>query len=226
MWQVSDNGVTGILSDFDLARSGKAIRQDESKVVGRLQAIRCGAALPPLTFKGQVVGTSQFIATELLATHYVPVQTYKHDLESLFWLLVVHCGTHDLRRSRYNDANFEDWYNPDWKAIGGLKSDFLTADDSRDIRELFNRYFRSAHEEYRDLIENWIRPLRLLFRSSGNNFYAGCRSDCLGEFAKQRTNIFDDFMEIIGQPYDNQEDDSDAADDEYVESDGYFSEEY
>ena len=85
---LQDGQVIGVLNDFDFAL-------DMDKKVEVPSSMRC-------------IGTTPFMAIHLLSDE-PPLHLYRHDLESLFWVMIWHVHRYDNDEFRGEQALFEDW---------------------------------------------------------------------------------------------------------------------
>ena len=117
--------VYGVLTDYDLSSWTKDLKDDYTRT------------------SQQRTGTPPYMAQELLkgtsASHL-----YRHDVESLFYIMLLMCGRHDIvdvkdevtkkavtRRvaMRQGLLPYEDWFNePNYERLGKMKREFLMDD--------------------------------------------------------------------------------------------------
>ena len=102
-------------------------------------------------------GTGPFMALEVLRDYPAPLQQYRHELESFFYLLSYFCATFDPINHTFHRLGL--WEHHDLKIIAAVKREFLMEDED-DNMPLFEAH---AHADYRALVAPWIRPLRTLF---------------------------------------------------------------
>ncbi|KAF8877694.1 hypothetical protein BD779DRAFT_1401350, partial [Infundibulicybe gibba] len=142
MYRKNRDGTHGVLNDFDLARSRLAVGP-ESK---------------------QRTGTRQFMALDLLDTKKSYRHFYRHDLESIFYVMVFHfCGHDQGKKATY--PSLQDWLEVSNKALWEKKYAFLgrsmpptikrfspLAIWLRELSHMFRRGYRSRedHEATRD----------------------------------------------------------------------------
>ncbi|THH31465.1 hypothetical protein EUX98_g2729 [Antrodiella citrinella] len=176
-YYIRDDRVVGVLCNFDKARPRADIQEDLDREESTLRRIvdhgARGAEVP--TFKANHGGDNLFVSCELLSKNYVPVHTYRHDLESFFYLLVTHCAVHNPEDGTYGEVR--PWARRDALKVGLSKADFLTAlDDSDEGRwhYFYAKFFCGAHAEYDDIIDDWMVPLRQYFVWSGVAFQEDC----------------------------------------------------
>ncbi|THH31483.1 hypothetical protein EUX98_g2711 [Antrodiella citrinella] len=153
MYLEEEGRIRGVLTDFDLARPREDIERDikfdEYELLSESRMV--------------YVGTRPFVALELLAdmSH---VQTYRHDLESFFYLLCWHIAAHNPEIAAY-DEPIEDWRDEDTLHCISEKGVFLYC---RDEKEAIDTVFSRSYEEYDGIIEEWVKPLLRLFRRVGH----------------------------------------------------------
>lgn len=166
----------GVLCDFDLAGSRDEIESKERNASNQLSRYTTGEPTKLHSYKQDVVGTRAFTACELLSPNYAPVQTYKHDLESFFYLILWHCGTHNPKKRAYT-RNLDAWYgsgNED-NEDADLKATLLsTSGDEPRSNAVLQRYLWRADRMYEGIIGDWIKPLRELFICSGIRYTFDC----------------------------------------------------
>ena len=86
---LQDRKVVGVLNDFDLA---SVVSEENTKILTSTRHI----------------GTKPFMAIDLLSDEPV-THLYRHDLESLLWVMVWHVHRYDDGEFRGDQARFEDW---------------------------------------------------------------------------------------------------------------------
>ena len=154
--------VYGVLTDYDLSSWTKDLKDDYTRT------------------SQQRTGTPPYMAQELLkgtsASHL-----YRHDVESLFYIMLLMCGRHDIvdvkdevtkkavtRRvaMRQGLLPYEDWFNePNYERLGKMKREFLM-DDQATI------YLTESFVDFR----KWLTEIHFCFgegftlkRSSGSH---------------------------------------------------------
>ncbi|THH31468.1 hypothetical protein EUX98_g2708 [Antrodiella citrinella] len=182
----------GILTGFDLCRRREDVEYD------------CALAQDGLLPESRIecVGTLPFISIELLSEVAI-VHKYHHDLESFFYLLCFYCVAHNPAILDY-DRPIQSWSQADKAHCVYAKTDFLYA---RSQDEAMETLFRDAHEEYRELIEAWVRPLLSLFRRTAHKlrWAYGLRPEEELEEEEEEEQVelpdpdFSAFMEAIGE---------------------------
>ena len=117
-------------------------------------------------------GTMEFMAIEVLLgiSH-----TYRHDLESFFYVLLWLCGRRGWEfvnrlKDRPADSMFTDWYNDSYRKIAKAKRGNMDASGFEDILEEFPSEF--------DCIKPLCRGLRvILFPIRDNALFTGTPKD-------------------------------------------------
>lgn len=139
MFKQDEDGVKGIVNDWDMASPV----DDMDEVLA--------TNIP--------TGTTPFMACELLCDD-APPHLYRHDLESLFYILVWGCVNYSLRkRKRLSTARvLEPWNIPD--RARAAKVAFVVDPYCRD------EVFKYVGEEFDSLREAWLMPLWKLFRDA------------------------------------------------------------
>ncbi|KAF9643422.1 hypothetical protein BDM02DRAFT_3123491 [Thelephora ganbajun] len=139
--------VYGVLTDYDLSSWTKDLKIDYTRT------------------SQQRTGTPPYMAQELLkgtsTTHL-----YRHDVESLFYIMLLMCGRHTFGHAKGGASNgaerrvvmregnrpYEDWFKaPSYAVLGKNKSSFFL--DTEDIE------LSPAFEDFRI----WLRDLRYCF---------------------------------------------------------------
>ncbi|KAH8104620.1 hypothetical protein BXZ70DRAFT_599215 [Cristinia sonorae] len=204
----------GVLCDFDFARFRVDVEREVAKEKQVRRRILAGEQIE-IPHYDKVAGTTLFLSCELLSGNHVPVQTYRHDLEALYNFLVVFCATHNPKTQ--SCSLFAPWASKDVLTVGKAKCDFL----ERPRSEIVERFFKNAHPQYLDLVEDWVLPLRNLFAWSSENFSAS-EQDELPRLPSSEEFSFRLVMEVIGKSVDcdcGGEDDEDDEDDEEEDDD-------
>jgi hypothetical protein len=180
-----DGCVKGVLNDWDMA-----FFVDEER--------------DPSMTAHHPTGTPPFMAMDLLnplTPKATPPHAFRHELESLFYILLwaalhydlsakVRCDTPDSRILEMWQDRLEDIYF--------AKSEFWTS------REVALEIFELVRPEFSDVLKSWIRPLWLFFRKA-RSVVAGLENDAedLGdpfdeEKALEGLITFEAFMACIG----------------------------
>lgn len=147
MYRIIEDQIHGVLTDYDLACWKAALTTDGAKT------------------SQQVTGTTPYMAQELLKGTS-PVHLYRHDVESLFYVMLVICGCHTIRRTRVGTGSentlrivirsgklpYQDWFEERDYVVGLLKGSFFF--DWKDIE------LSSSFEGFR----MWLESLQWLFR--------------------------------------------------------------
>ncbi|KAF9643635.1 hypothetical protein BDM02DRAFT_3123162, partial [Thelephora ganbajun] len=139
--------VYGVLTDYDLSSWTKDLKTDYTRT------------------SEQRTGTPPYMAQELLkgtsTTHL-----YRHDVESLFYIMLLMCGRHTFGHAkggtgeetkrqvvmREGDLPYEDWFKaPNYATLGKNKSSFFL--DTEDIE------LSPAFEDFR----TWLQSLQIAF---------------------------------------------------------------
>ena len=139
--------VYGVLTDFDLSSWKKDLKHDYTPT------------------SQQRTGTPPYMAQELLkgtsTTHL-----YRHDVESLFYIMLLLCGRHTFAHAgngtskgarwqlvtREEELPYQDWFRaPNYVMLGSLKGTFFS--DKQPIE------LSPAFEDFRP----WLRDLRFVF---------------------------------------------------------------
>ncbi|KAF9789753.1 hypothetical protein BJ322DRAFT_1105614 [Thelephora terrestris] len=137
--------VYGVLTDYDLSSWTVRLKNDYTKT------------------SQQRTGTPPYMAQELLdgtsATHL-----YRHDLESLFYVMLLTCGRHELANEKVGSTTgrrmvmrggyrpYKGWFNQkDYGILGNEKSSFFTRSKPIELSPCF--------EDFRA----WLQPLLFQF---------------------------------------------------------------
>ena len=143
--------VIGVLCDFDLARSRDDIEKD-------LFYESLGHHSIYVTW-----GTLPFICCELCLPGNNPVQTYKHDLEAFFWVLCWICA---VNNPETRNTGFISAWDGTHVESAMARAEFLCeTDDNRALRQIVDPH--QSYHMYDNIVEEWVKPLRRLFRRSG-----------------------------------------------------------
>ena len=103
--RLPDGKIVGVLNDYDLASV-----VDEKKV-----------QVPTST---QRTGTKPFMAIDLLSDE-PPLHLYRHDLESMFWVMIWHVCRYEDGEFRGDQALFEEWTRVSTLGLAKEKRSFL-----------------------------------------------------------------------------------------------------
>ncbi|KAH9939900.1 hypothetical protein B0H21DRAFT_825008 [Amylocystis lapponica] len=100
-------------------------------------------------------GTAPFIALDILLEDEPPLHRYRHELESLFFLLSYVCAVFNPAMHQFGP--FSAWERGSLDDIAAAKSFFYTN------RKSFKSSFDHSHEDFRSLVDEWVMPLWELF---------------------------------------------------------------
>ena len=158
MWYRIGDKVYGVLCDWDLAEA----QTDE--VISPIPS--CERLCPPDVVKSAAlaqsddnakpqelpvkprygIGTGPFMAMDLLRRSLVPPKhLYRHDLESLFYILVCVCVTLDLKKKAFR--RFSVWEQKALEDIGRRKKQFLQSTVE------YRAFFANCDAALRPLVE-------------------------------------------------------------------------
>ena len=162
MFYRKNGRVIGVLSDWDIARLRSDIEDDERKDIRlREEADAKAAASGPENRRSRkkvvrdIAGTIPFVAIDLLKKEGTPIHTYRHDLESFFWLLVWFCVCHDPENRRM--GRIREWETGELNEVAELKVKFVN-----DEGNIYQKMTPTDYPEYREIMEGWGTQLRLL----------------------------------------------------------------
>ncbi|KAH8104603.1 hypothetical protein BXZ70DRAFT_1005119 [Cristinia sonorae] len=147
MFYFEGNKLYGVLTDFDLARPRIDVEEEAQRACE--WDIQLGTSF---------AGTPEFLSIESCSPVNVPVHQFPHDLESFFWVAILHFATHDTVFHDY--GSIPAWLptnNPVDVAIS--KAKFIYNGDGME-------YFKDSDPAYAELIKEWVGPLRRLFRGT------------------------------------------------------------
>ncbi|TCD60592.1 hypothetical protein EIP91_009823, partial [Steccherinum ochraceum] len=166
MWHVLRDGtVIGVLVDLDMAQPRERIeakvRREEANVRDMYSGVTKSLAIHGYS------GTLPCVATEALAPNYAPPKDYRPDVESFFWLFVIHFICHNIHSRSHHTNRLKGLFQLDALTVGRTKAHFLLEND---VEVLHSVYFREVNSAYRHSIDTLILPLRKLFRYSGEHF--------------------------------------------------------
>lgn len=145
MYRIIESQVHGVLTDYDLSSWKTALTADDPKT------------------SQQVIGTTLYMAQELLKGTS-PIHLYRHDLESLFYVMVIIGGHYTIRHTgedksdgderrvvmREDDSPYQDWFEGRDYVLGCRKATFIFEGGVE---------LSSSFEPFR----GWLEDLRLLF---------------------------------------------------------------
>lgn len=205
MWYNDERGkVQGVLCDFDMTRSYTDIQKDLDNENGILASIRHGASYTLLLDRGWH-GTPYMVACELLGI-IAPVQTYRHDAESLLYFIMWHFACHDPRKGYVR--TIDKWCSDDYHKVGDAKARAISmaaAPAGSSARQtVMKELFGNAHKEYKSLAEDWVPRLAELFTWSADNF--DLHPQDYADTLPQRPNeevLYAKIMKVIGGEFDS-----------------------
>jgi len=159
--------VYGVLADYDLSSWAASLKTDYTKTSQQ----RTGT--PPYMAKELLMGTSD-------------VHLYRHDVESLFYIMLLTCARHEFDHSneakwpvvmRKDTVPYEAWFNePNYSKLGWCKTHFFFSDEK--TIEL-----SPAFEDFRP----WLQDLRLSFTEGfGRKVSARTEEQGLSEWRQKR----------------------------------------
>ena len=140
--RTEDGGVQGILNDWDLS----------SEVDDRGEV--------PASTANHRTGTVPYMARELLDDN-PPPHLYRHDLESLFYVLVwaaIHYDLNKKRKLKTVDA-VKNWDAGNFDSAKQAKDSFFYANGA-------DKVFGNVRQEFKTLEAAWLDPLWDLFRDA------------------------------------------------------------
>ncbi|TFK39390.1 hypothetical protein BDQ12DRAFT_681704 [Crucibulum laeve] len=144
VWYTESGSVKGILNDWDMASE-----------------LDTDGETPPSAALRRT-GTIPFMACDLLNVK-LSVHRYRHDLESFFYILVW-AATHYNIEKRIREANTKRpliyWMQKDMVQACVRKSNFIIFYSKAEI------VFEHILSEFKDVLTDWIVPLRSLFRDA------------------------------------------------------------
>ncbi|THH16567.1 hypothetical protein EUX98_g9284 [Antrodiella citrinella] len=188
----SDGGVVGVLCDWDLAQQldvsavdlqlnraiVDTIKAEIDPNTEKLKTIepspssaqRLSATAPFLEVEilepqepRYRTGTGPFMSLDLLLYFHVPLHSYRHDLESFFFVLVWFIVTHSA--VTHTMGFIRSWLQGDLRALGNTKQEFV------DKASAYERVMAVAKGDYKQLAEDWADPInRLLMRPLGQKY--------------------------------------------------------
>ncbi|TCD70512.1 hypothetical protein EIP91_002857 [Steccherinum ochraceum] len=197
MWHREPDGtIIGVIVDFDLAQGRQTIEHEIHREHDNIKSREFGGRL---RLKGyRYSGTVPCIATESLSRIYGPAKCYRQDLESFFWLILIHCICHDILFSIYRTARLPNFFARDVQHVGRAKADFLLESNDDVLR---SSYLKNVDPSYKEVIEKWILPVREFFHYSALHFRRtdAPKMEHIIHDLPQGDAIFAEFMEAIGE---------------------------
>ena len=139
--------VYGVLTDYDLSSWTKDLKNNSAKT------------------SQQYTGTPPYMAKELLEGTSA-TRLYRHDLESLFYIMLLMCARHTVGHTQDKSASgplqtvmlggqppYQHWFDEqDYEVLGRLKTAFFSSKTPIDLSPHFADFCF------------WLRPLKTLFR--------------------------------------------------------------
>ncbi|KAJ2936309.1 hypothetical protein H1R20_g782, partial [Candolleomyces eurysporus] len=174
-----DGKVKGVLNDWDMASP-----VDDNGLVISTAADHC-------------TGTRPFIAIDLLlkpdAPHY-----YRHDAESFVYILVWGAIHYDLENQIRMPPNphVRYWLSDDDIINHNHKTSFLMSD------HLAETIFAQVRPEFHGVLEEWIKPLRLMLKQArfSDNFLSTAEQKAaFNKVTYEDQLTFEAFMKAIGE---------------------------
>jgi len=123
--------VYGVLTDYDLSSWAASLRTDYTKTAQ------------------QRTGTPPYMAHELL-TGASDIHLYRHDVESLFYIMLLTCARHQFDRRdeakwrvvmREGTPPYQKWFNQcDYDTLGSIKESFFTRMKPIELSPVFENF--------------------------------------------------------------------------------------
>ncbi len=146
-----DHNVCGVLNDMDLSSDLNDLEDLKATSLRR-------------------TGTPPFMAIDLLRKHSVqPDHTYRHDLESLFYVMLILFARYEFIAAEPNDdraerlvkrdkAPLSEWFDPtrSWEKLWKEKNDFFTGAQGSSDSLHMNNIMSSSFQGFK----TWISSLR------------------------------------------------------------------
>ena len=166
MWDRVGNTVYGVLCDWDLAKvqtDGATSRSlHESPTPPASLSLGGDDSTQPKVSDikpGRRIGTGPFMAMDLLREGPPPPHLYRHDLESLFYIIVYACMVLDLQRKMFH--RFLHWECESLLDIGNKKKMFFFGDTKR-----YDQFFAQCQPAFLPLVrgdQSWVYGLWFCF---------------------------------------------------------------
>lgn len=175
MFQRRGNTAKGIVNDWDMAL---IIADDEDF-----------AQISP-----SPAGTLPFMAIDLL-DETPPTHLYRHDLESLFYILVWAAVHFDIKKKRRLSTHgcLSTWLNSTYRVAMNAKYAFFSTEDSS------SRVRHEIREEFVPVWNQWIIPLRKLFADAIADGFQHWESEVYNMRTYGGRITFDSFMGVLKQ---------------------------
>ncbi|KAH9950032.1 hypothetical protein B0H21DRAFT_830695, partial [Amylocystis lapponica] len=163
----TDGHAVGVLCDWDLAEEklSSAEYEEDDRLIFPIHPVPKQDDTPPIDQAileecpprpRYCTGTGPFIALDILLAKEPPLHHYRHDLESLFYVLAYVCAVFDP--DHYQFGRFRAWERNNLLDVAMSKTVFFANGVG-----FFLSTFKDCHEEYRPLVDDWVRPLWRLF---------------------------------------------------------------
>lgn len=115
--------VYGVLTDYDLSSWTAQLKQDVTRT------------------SQQRTGTPPYMALELLDGSS-PTHLYRHDLESLFYVMLLTCCRNTFDSMQRNTLPFRDWFGePKYHALGSYKRTFFSVGKAIELPSTFKDFY-------------------------------------------------------------------------------------
>ncbi|KAK7440198.1 hypothetical protein VKT23_017140 [Stygiomarasmius scandens] len=132
----------------DISMANIMFRRINGQVYGVLNDFDLASKLPPpqgLTSL-QRTGTKPYMALDLLDPNWRMGHTYRHDLESLFYVVLIFCCHYDKLISSphlqkiQGSRPFDQWFSASTQLVGSLKTAFFLTKDNIDVTKHFDGF--------------------------------------------------------------------------------------
>ncbi|TFY54848.1 hypothetical protein EVJ58_g8616 [Rhodofomes roseus] len=240
MWFFDGKEIIGVLCDWDLAeeridgrvpstRAMERIAEGGSSAPPRWEGTKSGRSArsapaegsqeikstDPLKKPRYRTGTGPFMALDLLRDGPPPFHLYRHDLESLFYLLAYACAVYDPENNKF--GHLVAWEHETLSAILTSKRIFLQSG------EQYDKLFENAHPSFKPLStrtptskRGWLARLAyhfnrierigqtVTFMCGEGDFGPTAEDDMIVNLRDSREQeiTYEKFMDILGAPYD------------------------
>ena len=160
MWYRIGNIIYGVLCDWDLAE----VQSDGANSMPLHEHPRAASPVSPSPGDNNApseesdlkpryrTGTGPFMAMDLLRVGPPPLHLYRHDLESLFYILVYACMVLDLQRKIFH--RFLLWERESLLDIGHNKKELLSGDTA-----VYDQFFSKCQPAFLPLVDgadSWV----------------------------------------------------------------------